>query len=193
MPYDLQAVERGFGEVTVEWNGHTILLRYRADLNARALIAMKRAIVGELTLDGKTRFPDIEAIINELLRVLVPSTPDVPEDQRGWDITRGSEPLEITFDTLADLEYGLLASMLGAISRDINDPQRRKVSRLGSSLEAVSQPTPFPTTGDSSRTPGTSASTPQNLPTPIGSTQPPADPNLQTSNLHAVGLVGASG
>jgi hypothetical protein len=60
MPYDLSAIERGFGECDVEWpqnSGQTILIRYRADLNNRALIAMKRVMVGVLTLDGLDAFP----------------------------------------------------------------------------------------------------------------------------------------
>src|SRR6187455_2416222 len=101
--YDLQAIERGFGEVEADWAGNTVLVRYRADLNNRALIAMKRVMVGVMSLDGTTRFPDVEAIIDELIRVLLPSGPDVPEDERGWDITDGGVSVPINFDTLVDL------------------------------------------------------------------------------------------
>lgn len=158
MPYDLQAVERGFGECDVEWNGHTILVRYRADLNNRALIAMKRVMVGVLALDGTTRFPDVEAIIEELQRVLLPSGPDVPEDERGWDLTNGGESVPITFDSLVDLPPGLPAAILGGIFRDVNDPNRRRPSSAGSVRGASSVAAASPTTTASSVTPNGPAS-----------------------------------
>jgi hypothetical protein len=176
--YDLQSVERGFGEVDVEWQGHTILCRYRADLNNRALIAMKRVMVGVLALDGSTRFPDVEAIIDELIRVLLPSGPDVDEDARGWDITDGGVSVPITFDTLVDLPPGLPAAILGAIFRDINDPNRRRPSRRGSPVMADSQAPASPTTTASSSLPNGQGS----LPGP-----------LQGSTIQPVGLVGTSG
>lgn len=178
MPYDLQAIERGFGEVDVDWQGHTLLIRYRADVNNRALIAMKRVMVGVLTLDGTTRFPDVEAIIDELVRVLLPSGPDVPEDERGWDLTDGGVSVPITFDTLVDLPPGLPAAILGAVFRDINDPNRRRPSRRGSSQGAVSTPTEYPTTTDSSPTPNGQGSLPGPSP---------------ASTIHLVGPAGASG
>jgi len=138
-------VERGYGECDVPWQGSDILVRYRADLNNRALIAMKRVMVGVLTLDGVTRFPDVEAIIDELLRTLLPSGPDVPEDERGWDVTAGGASVPITFDTLVDLPPGLPAAILGALFRDINSSDRRRPSRLGSSLEGGSPQTKPPT------------------------------------------------
>lgn len=152
MPFDLQSIERGFGEVDVEWNGHSILIRYRADLNNRALIAMKRVMVGVLALDGQTRFPDVEAIIDEVQRVLLPSGPDVPEDERGWDLTDNGASVPITFDTLVDLPPGLPAAMLGAIFRDINDPNRRRPSKRGSQAVDASPPIASPTTTASSPT-----------------------------------------
>ena len=173
MPYDLQAIERGYGECDVEWtarNGQTysILIRYRADLNNRALIAMKRVMVGVIALDGVTRFPDVEAIIDELIKTLLPSGPDVPEDERGWDLTDGGESIPITFDTLVDLEPGLPAAILGGIFRDINDPNRRRPSRAGSAQGASSPPTESPTSTASSVTPNGQASLPGPLPaTPI--------------------------
>lgn len=165
MPFDLNAVERGYGECDVEWNGHTIVLRYRADLNNRALIAMKRAVVGVEILGGGQRFPDVEAMIEELLRVLV------PEDHEygpGWDLTDNGRPLPLTFDSLVDLPPGLPAAMLGAIFRDINDPNRRKPSSNGSSRGASSQPAASPTSTASSATPNGQASLPGPSPaTPI--------------------------
>ena len=178
MSYDLQAIERGYGEVDVDWNGHTVLVRYRADMNNRALIAMKRVMVGVMSLDGATRFPDVEAIIDELIRALRPSGPDVPEDERGWDITDGGKSIPITFDTIVDLPPGLPAAILGAIFRDINDPNRRRPSRRGSPVMADSAASASPTT--------TPPSPPQNgqgsLPGP-----------LQDSTIRPVGLVGVYG
>jgi hypothetical protein len=164
MPFDLQAIERGYGECDVEWLGNSILVRYRADLNNRALIAMKRVMVGVVSLDGTTRFPDVEAIIDELIRVLLPAGPDVPEDERGWDLTDGGASVPITFDTLVDLPPGLPAAILGAIFRDINDPNRRKPSRNGSPVRASSQPTASPTTTGSSVMLAGPASHPGHLP-----------------------------
>jgi hypothetical protein len=158
MPYDLAAVERGYGEVVAEWNGHEILLRYRADLNNRALIAMKRLMIGVLALDGVTRFPDVEAMIDELQRVLLPSGPEVPKDQRGWDLTDDGKSIPITFDTLVDLPPGLPAAMLGAIFRDVNDPNRKRPSSAGWSAEASSEG--HQTTTDSSETRNGQASLP---------------------------------
>lgn len=178
MPFDLNALERGYGEVDVDWNGHSILVRYRADLNNRALIAMKRVMVGVTALDGVTKFPDVEAIIDELLRTLLPAGPDVAEDERGWDLTDNGTPLPITFDTLVDLPPGLPAAILGAIFRDVNDPDRRKPSRRSSSLEGGSAPTVSPTTTASSSQPNGQAS----LPGP-----------LQDATIPPAGLVGVTG
>lgn len=164
MPFDLQSIERGYGEVDVEWQGHLILCRYRADLNNRALIAMKRVMVGVVALDGTTRFPDVEAIIDELIRVLLPSGSDVPDDERGWDLTDNGTSVPITFDTLVDLPPGLPAAILGAIFRDINDPNRRRPSRRSSSPGAASAPTVSPTTTASSSMPNGQASLPGPLP-----------------------------
>ena len=178
MAYDLQAIERGFGEVEADWNGNTVLVRYRADLNNRALIAMKRVMVGVMSLDGTTRFPDVEAIIDELIRVLLPSGPDVPEDERGWDITDGGVSVPINFDTLVDLPPGLPAAILGAIFRDINDPNRRRPSNSGSRRKADSAANVSPITTEPSPLPNGPAS----LPGPS-----------QDSTIHPVGLVGVYG
>jgi hypothetical protein len=160
MAYDLQAIERGHGEVDVDWSGHTVLVRYRADLNNRALIAMKRVMVGVMSLDGTTRFPDVEAIIDELIRVLLPSGPDVPEDERGWDITDGGVSVPINFDTLVDLPPGLPAAILGAIFRDVNDPNRRRPSKRGSPVMADSAASVSPTTTEPSSPPNGQGSLP---------------------------------
>ena len=178
MAYDLQAIERGFGEVDVDWTGHTVQVRYRADLNNRALIAMKRVMVGVMSLDGTTRFPDVEAIIDELIRVLLPSGPDVPEDERGWDITDGGVSVPINFDTLVDLPPGLPAAILGAIFRDINDPNRKRPSNSGSRRTAASAASVSPITTGSSPQPNGQGS----LPGPS-----------QDSTIHPVGLVGVYG
>jgi len=176
--YDLQSIERGYGEVEADWAGNTVLVRYRADLNNRALIAMKRVMVGVMSLDGTTRFPDVEAIIDELIRVLLPSGPDVPEDERGWDITDGGVSIPITFDTLVDLPPGLPAAILGAIFRDINDPNRRRPSRRGSPVMADSAASVSPITTEPSSPPNGQGS----LPGP-----------LQDSTIRPVGLVGSAG
>lgn len=131
MPYDLNAIEHGYGEAEIDWQGHTIVVRYRADLNNRALIAMKRVMIGVTALDGVTRFPDVEAIIDELLRILLPSGPDVPPDRRGWDLTDNGRSVPIDWDTLVDLPPGLPAALLGGIFRDVNDPLRRQPSGSG--------------------------------------------------------------
>ena len=144
MPFDLAALEHGYGECDVEFNGHTIVVRYRANLNNRALIAMKRVAVGVATLFGEQRFPDIEAIIDELLHVLLPSGPDVPEERRGWDITREGVSIPITADELIDLPPGLPTAMLLAIMRDVNDPNRRRPSDSTSSRGAASPPIESP-------------------------------------------------
>jgi hypothetical protein len=175
MPFDLSSLERGYGEVEADWNGHAITLRYRADLNNRALIAMKRVMVGVVALDGVTRFPDVEAIIDELLKVLLPLD---HEYGPGWDLTSDGAQVPITFDAIVDLPPGLPAAMLGAIFRDVNDPNRRKPSKRGSSRGASSEPTTSPTTTDSSPTPNGQAS----LPGP-----------LQDATIPPAGLVGAIG
>jgi hypothetical protein len=160
VPYDLQSVERGYGECDVDWNGNSILIRYRADLNNRALIAMKRVMIGVVALDGVTRFPDVEAIIDELIRVLMPSGPEIDEDERGWDLTDGGVSIPITFDTLVDLPPGLPAAIMGAIFRDVNDPNRRRPSRGGSARKVDSEQEPPQTFIPSSKTPSGLASLP---------------------------------
>lgn len=175
MPFDLNALERGYGECEADWNGHSITLRYRADLNNRALIAIKRVMVGVVALDGVTRFPDVEAIIDELLKTLLPID---HEEGPGWDLTNNGEPVPITFDSLVDLPPGLPAAILGAIFRDVNDPNRRRPSRSGSSRGADSVPMPSPTTSTSSSPPNGQAS----LPGP-----------LQDATIPSAGLVGAIG
>jgi hypothetical protein len=190
MPYDLNAVERGYGECEVEWQGHSILLRYRADLNNRALIAMKRAVVGVEILGGGSRFPDVEAIVDELLKAILPLD---HEYGPGWDLTDNGTPVPVSYDALVDLPPGLPAAMLGAIFRDVNDSGRRKPSRRTSSLEGGSLPITSPTTGTYSSAPSDTASTPTTSVTPIGSIPPPAEPSPLISNGLAVGFAGVSG
>lgn len=194
MPFDLQSLERGYGEVDVDWNGHSILVRYRADLNNRALIAMKRVMVGVTALDGVSRFPDVEAIIDELLRTLLPSGPDVPEDERGWDLTDGGVSLPITFDTLVDLPPGLPAAILGAIFRDVNaDPNSRKPFKPISSRGASSTPIESRIIGASSSAPSATDSTPPSSPTPIGAIQRLAGSSLPMHTTFGDGFGGLTG
>ena len=194
MSYDLQTIERGYGEVDVDWNGHTVLVRYRADLNNRALIAMKRVMVGVMSLDGTTRFPDVEAIIDELIRVLLPSGPDVPADERGWDITDGGASVPINFDTLVDLPPGLPAAILGAIFRDINaDPKSRRPFKPTLSRRAGSQVVESQITGSSSSAPNDTDSTRTSLPTPIDSIQRQEPSSQPTSRVLGDGYAGLSG
>lgn len=194
MPYDLNAIEKGYGECDVDWQGHSILIRYRADLNNRALIAMKRVMVGVLTLDGTTRFPDVEAIIDECQRTLLPSGPDVPEDERGWDLTNNGESVPITFDTLVDLPPGLPAAILGAVFKDVNmDPKLRRPFKPISSRGAVSQPIESQIIGAYSSAPNGTDSTPPSLPTPIDSIQRPERLSQPNTTTHGGGYAGLSG
>lgn len=142
MPLDLAAVSVGYGETSCEWGGHTILLRYRADLDNRALIAAKRLFAGVETMDGTQRMPDMEAIIDALTPMLT-----------GWDITRGGQPVPISKETVIGLPLGLPAVMLMSVVGDAMDPNRRPVSANGWSAEAGSQPIAFPTTTPSSAMP----------------------------------------
>lgn len=175
MPFDLQALERGYGEIDVDWNGHSITVRYRADLNNRAMIAIGEVMLGVTALDGVTRFPRVQAIIDELVKVLLPLD---HEYGPGWDLTNNGEPVPITFDALVDLPPGLPASILGAVLRDVNDPNRRKPSRRTSSPGASSAPIESPTITASSSQPNGQAS----LPGP-----------LQDATILPAGLVGAIG
>ena len=153
MPYDLEAVERGYGECTASFNDAEITLRYRADLDGRALIALKRAFAGVPILgSGSARIPDTELAIAELVRLLLPCSEAVPEHERGWDVTRGGAPVAITEDELMALPAGLPAVLLGAVLADVNDPNRRRLSLSGSPPRADSRPTASPTTTGSSPT-----------------------------------------
>ena len=176
MPFDLSSLERGYGETDVAWNDATIIVRYRANLNNRAMIAMKRVMLGVTALDGVTQFPDIEAVLAEVEHVLLPSGPDVPEEERGWDLTRDGASIPVTFDELVELPPGLPFAILGAILRDMNDPNRRRPSANFSSRGADSPATASRTTSDSSRPRNGRASLPgpsegmTTLPaTPVGS------------------------
>lgn len=150
MPFDLASVERGYGEVPVPYNGHTIVVQYRADIDGRSMRAIQGVIVGVPTaMDKSVRFPDLDSVVAELARVLV-----------GWDITRDGQPVPITQEEIrrlpADLPFLLLQTVVG----DIHDPNRRRPSHDGSSVGASSEPTPSPTTTASSTTPSGPASHP---------------------------------
>lgn len=178
MPYDLNTLERGYGECEIEWplqSGQYITLRYHANLNSRALAAMGRLIFGRESADKKLRFPDVEGIMEHLERTLLPID---HEYGPGWDITDNGQPVPITEDTLLDLPMELPGAMLAAIANDVRDPNRRKPSRNGSFRGVSSEPTPSPITTDSSLTPNGQAS----LPGP-----------LQDATIPPAGLVGAIG
>jgi hypothetical protein len=154
MPYDLEAVERGYGECSAPFNGHDITLRYRVDLDGRAMIALKRAAAGVPVMGiANARIPDTEMVISELIRVLLPCTEDTPERERGWDITRGGRVVPITEDELMKLDVGLPVALLMAVLADVNNPNRRRLSLNGSGARADSPQTASPTTTGSSATP----------------------------------------
>lgn len=175
MPFDLNALERGYGETDVDWNGHSITVRYRADLNNRAMIAIGDVMIGVTALDGVTKFPRVKSIIEELLKVMLPLDHEYGD---GWDLTNNGEPVPITYESLLDLPPGLPASILGAILRDINDPNRRRPSRNGSSRVAASEPTPSPSTSE--------LSSPLNGHTSL----PGPSPVLTTPPVGHVGVIG---
>jgi len=150
MPFDLSSVQRGYGEVPVDFNGHVITVQYRADLDSRAMLAMQRLMVGVPTvMGGDERFPDLDGVINELLRLLV-----------GWDITRDGEPIQPTRDEILRLPPVLPLLILQRIVGDVNDPNRRKPSLDGSSVRASSQPIASQIITDSSVTPDGPVSSP---------------------------------
>ena len=158
MPYDLSAVERGYGECVVPWDETEITLRYRADLDGRAMIGLKRAFAGVPVIGvAGGRFPDTELVIAELVRLLLPCSESVPEHERGWDVTRDGHPVAITEDELMALPPALPTRMLTAIMADVNDPNRRRLSLSGSRAGADSRPTASLTTTDSSPTPNGAA------------------------------------
>lgn len=151
MPYDLSAVERGYGECSCDWEDDTIVLRYRADLTMRTMIALRRVAIGDLMADRKTRMPDVEAMVTELAQILLPSGPEVPEEERGWDLTDRGVPVPVTYDTICDLPPRLVTAMLGVISADIHDPNRRRPSSKRSSPAASSEGSPTSTVSSSTR------------------------------------------
>ncbi len=170
MPLDLAAVDRGFGECIAVWNEAEILLRYRVDLDGRAMHAIRRAIVGAPMLGQVgTRIPDTEMAITELVRVLLPSGPNVPEDDRGWDLTRAGVSIPVTEDELMRLSFEVPIILLSTIMQDIQNPNRRRPSRGGSPRGASS--TVSQTTTASSATPNGQGSLPGPLPalTTVGS------------------------
>lgn len=180
MPYDLGAVERGHGECVAAFKDAEIALRYRADLDGRALIALKRAFAGiPIMGSGSVRIPDTELAIAELVRVLLPCDESIPTHERGWDVTRDGRPVPITEDALMALPAGLPAVLLGAILADVNDPNRRRLSLSGSRAGADSQATASPTTTASSPTPNGAA--------------PPSGHSPDSLTTLVVGSAGASG
>jgi hypothetical protein len=123
--------------------------------------------------------PDVEMVIAELARVLLPCREDVPPAERGWDITRGGRPVPITEDELMRLDVSLPVAMLTVIVGDVNDPNRRRLSLNGSGARADSPPTASQTTTGSSATPNGQASHP--------------GPSPASMTTLAAGPVGASG
>lgn len=180
MPLDLEAVERGYGECTAEYGAAQITLRYRAQLDGRALIAMKRAGAGVPVLGASgIKIPDTELAIAELVRVLLPCSEQVPEHERGWDVTRAGKPVAITEEELMALEPSLPVVLLGAILADVNNPNRRRLSLSGSKAGADSLLIASPTT--------TASSVTRN-----GAT-PPSGPSPGSTMTLAVGAAGGSG
>lgn len=190
MPFDLASLERGYGECVAEFNGHDITLRYHATINNRALDAMYRATVGEEIVGGGGRFPNVGAIADELIKILLPLGHEYGD---GWDLLNAGESIPITKDAILDLPPALPGTMLGAIVRDVNDPNRRKPSRRSSSPGASSQPMESPTTGVFSSEPNATASIPTTSVTPIGAIPPPAEQSQPILNGQGAGLVGVSG
>ena len=179
MPYDLSALERGYGETVATFQEHEILLRYRVDLDGRAMHAMRRALVGVRVIGLDQRVPDTEQVITELVRLLLPAGPDVPPEDRGWDLTRDGVPLEITLDELERLPFQLPVVLLGAIMEDVQNPNRLRLSRVSSKARADSQPTPSPTGIPSSAMPAGPDSIQPSLP--------------DSETLRAIGPVGRTG
>jgi hypothetical protein len=157
VPFDLATLERGFGECVAEFNGHDITLRYHATINNRALDAMYRATVGEEIVGGGGRFPNVGAIADELIKILLPLGHEYGD---GWDLLNDGQSIPITKDAILDMPPALPGTMLGAIVRDVNDPNRRKPSRRSSSPGASSAPAASPTTSEFSMTPNGQASLP---------------------------------
>ncbi len=196
MPMDLEAVERGFGECEATFGEHTITLRYRVDLDSRAFHAMSKAMRGvSIMIPGAAsiKIPDTDLLHAELVRLLLPSGPDVPEHERGWDLTRGGVSIPVTIEELERLDLGLPSLFLATIMGDAKNPNRRRLSLPGSPAGADSPPTESQTTTDSSRTPPTPASTPSSLPTPISSTVRPVDSSQPRSTLPDDGSAGEIG
>jgi hypothetical protein len=162
MPFDLKALERGYGECDVEWKTPsdetvTIVVRYRANINNRALMAISDVVFGRMTLDGTTTFPDIRGIVQHLLDVLLPND---HEYGPGWDLTDGGKPVPVDFDSVVGLPPGLPLAILSTIAGDVANPNRRKPSRRGSSQGANSEPIESQIITGSSATPNGQGSLP---------------------------------
>lgn len=180
MPYDLEAVERGYGECVANVNGHDITLRYRADIDGRAMHAIRRALVGVPTISGDgTRMPDSEQVISELVRILLPCSDEIPEHERGWDITRGGKTVPVSTEELERLDFHFPILFLTTIMADIRNPNRKRPSLGGSRAGAASEPTAFPTSTGSSATTNGQAS--------------PSGLSLVSPTIAGSGPVGASG
>ena len=179
MPYDLDAVERGYGECVANVNDHHVTLRYRADLDGRAMHAIRRALVGVPTIGDGSRMPDSEQVISELVRILLPCSDEIPEHERGWDITRGGAPVPVNVEELERLDFHLPVLFLTAIMADIRNPNRKRPSLGGSRVGAVSEPIAFPTSTGSSATPNGQASL--------------SGPSPASPTIAGTGPVGASG
>lgn len=180
MPYDLEAVERGHGECVAKHNGHDIILRYRTDLDGRAIIGLKRAAAGVPVMGvAGARIPDTELVISELIRVLLPCSEEIEPEYRGWDITRGGVPVPINEDELMRLEVALPVTLLMAILGDVNNPNRRRLSLNGSRVRADLQQAASQTSTPSSATPSGQAS--------------PSGLSLVSTTMQSSGPVGAVG
>jgi hypothetical protein len=136
MPFDLANLESGYGECNVEYNGQTVVVRYRADLNNHSLNAMYKAGVGDKVIGGSVRIPNIGAVAEELKRVLLPLD---HECGPGWDVTRNGVAVPIEYDDILGLPPELPVLMLGSILRDVRDPNRKRLSSAGSSQTVNSE------------------------------------------------------
>jgi hypothetical protein len=125
---DLAAIDRSYRVCHATWEGFEITLRYGTPISARVLQTVHAVLVGDLAIDGTTRFPNLRGVCESLIEILLPSGQEIPEEYCGWDITSNRGKLPITFDTLADLPLSLPVYMLSAILADAQ-PRRPHASR----------------------------------------------------------------
>jgi hypothetical protein len=110
MPLTLKNLKNDTATATLDYAGETIHLTYKPSAFTPAFMA-ELAELGE----AKVSRESMEQAIAMLLGALV-----------GWDVLdeEGGSPVPITHEFLADLEFPLLLSMLGAISNAAMLPKR---------------------------------------------------------------------